>query len=654
VSRRAVLLLLFAIIFASTCTYRFLTMGGRFGGFDDDEFVVASYSQQLMLGDRPTRDFIEPGRPLQHLLGAAAQKWLGRTLFSQFAVSVVMIALATAILFLLAERASGSITIALAVALIQIALAPRYYNYPKLLSYVVAIPAIWWYIDRPNRGRLFLIGAVGAFAFLLRHDHGAYVAVAGVAAVVGTHWPDWRKALRETAILGLMALILVAPYLIYTQGHESVFQYVRASIAFGERSVGRTELHRLPRFSVDLSRPLMEKSSIAPVATPRINVHWRSGLDERTRTAREEALGLSPDNPVAPDVWNYKLEDASPSRLGAVLADPLVIATEGIDRATMTVVLPQPSRRARVLAAINGTQLLPGVITEHNAIAFLYYLLILPPMVALLLLVGRPASDVRAPRTHPRLKIAVVAILALVMMAGLLRGNVGARVADVSESSAIIIAWLMGLWLARHSRGARIAAFIGAGALFVMTAASVQAIEHVTALIAQTGIDKGRYGVASHAREVYRSMTAVPPVAAWDRREKGIVGLAAYVHACTQPEDRVVVLGYVPQLFFLSHRGFGAGSPWILPDYFTSETDQQRMIARIEAHRVPLVFTVPEPDYTDDYAAQFSLLDAFLRREYREIGVLHSGTTDALRVLVRRTVTPLRSDPVLDLPCFAG
>ena len=78
------------------------------------------------------------------------------------------------------------------------------------------------------------------------------------------------------------------------------------------------------------------------------------------------------------------------------------------------------------------------------------------------------------------------------------------------------------------------------------------------------------------------------------------------------------------------------------------------MVARMQAHRVPIVFTVPEPDYTDDYAAQFPILDAYLRREYREVTVLRSTPRYTLRVLVRRDLTPRRSDPVLDLPCFAA
>ena len=87
--------------------------------------------------------------------------------------------------------------IALTVALLGIAIAPIFYNYPKLLAYAVALPAIWWYIGRPRRVPLFLVALAGGIAFLLRHDHGADVAAASLVAVVLVHWPDVRTSVRE-------------------------------------------------------------------------------------------------------------------------------------------------------------------------------------------------------------------------------------------------------------------------------------------------------------------------------------------------------------------------------------------------------------------------------------------------------------------------
>ena len=434
-----------------------------------------------------------------------------------------------------------------------------------------------------------------------------------------------------------MALLLVSPYLIYAEWHQNLVDYVVASIKFGERDAGRTGLHELPRFSADLSQPLMSETGPTPAQPPRINVRWAAGTDDATRAARERALGLLPDNPLAADAWRYSVQDWSAPRLAAIVTDPLVVATDGIDRSHMALERQQGPRLGRVLSAINRTQLLPGLITEQNAIAFLYYAIVISPLVTLGLILWRPLLAGVRPWNRASAKMMVVAVLALVMIDGLVRSNVGARLVDMSEVSGVIMAWLAGLLLARSTRRGRVAAVSVAILFLLVTAVSVQAIEQVTLQLAGTGFDTGRQGMLRHARDVHRVLSAVPPVAAWDRSEPGIVELASYINRCTQPSDRVVVLGYMPELYFLSQRGFGAGSAWILPGFFDSEADQRLMIARIESHRVPIVLTAPDPEYTEDYVAGFPVLHQFLARDYQEAGEVDSDPHYRMRVLVRRS-----------------
>src|SRR5262245_21503036 len=187
--RTAVTVILAVLLFTLAFGYRFAAMGGHFAGFEDDEFVHLSQAQQLLLGERPTRDFVELGMPLTVGLSAAAQAMGGRTLLSEAVLTMGALALCSTILFILALRASGSLTIAFFIALIQIAMAPRFYNYPKLLAYAIAIPALWAYLSRRTRARVAVVGVAGATAFLLRHDHGVYVAFGALMAVVAAQWP---------------------------------------------------------------------------------------------------------------------------------------------------------------------------------------------------------------------------------------------------------------------------------------------------------------------------------------------------------------------------------------------------------------------------------------------------------------------------------
>src|SRR4051812_1688044 len=143
-----------AALFALTVSYRLLTLGGPLGGFENDQFVTLSQAQQVVMGDWPVRDFDDLGKPLTVLLSALGQVVFGHTLFAEALTMAGLLGLCTAILFVLSWRASGSMLIALLVALIQVAMAPRFYNFSKLLAYALAIPAYWWYLDRPGRPRL--------------------------------------------------------------------------------------------------------------------------------------------------------------------------------------------------------------------------------------------------------------------------------------------------------------------------------------------------------------------------------------------------------------------------------------------------------------------------------------------------------------------
>jgi len=195
---------------AATMLYRVLAMGGPLGGFENDQFVTLSQAQQIVMCDWPVRDFVALGKPLTLLLSAFGQVLLGRTLRAEAVLTSAFLGVCAAVLFVMGCRASGSILIALLVALMQIAMAPRFYNYPKLLAYAMAIPALWWYIDRPDRRRLAVLALVGVLAFLLRYDHGVYVGIAAILAVALAWRLDVRRMATDIALLGAMAFAHVA------------------------------------------------------------------------------------------------------------------------------------------------------------------------------------------------------------------------------------------------------------------------------------------------------------------------------------------------------------------------------------------------------------------------------------------------------------
>jgi hypothetical protein len=278
---------------------------------------------------------------------------------------------------------------------------------------------------------------------------------------------------------------------------------------------------------------------------------------------------------------------------------------------------------------------------------------VLPPAIVLAIaLLRKDAFDILGGGTA--WKLAVVAVLALAMLPGLLRGNLQARFADVSEPVGVLVAALIGLLVRRSRPVSRSLARAAAGVMLCVALYSVQLIEKLTLQISETGFDRGSGAVLTHARDIHAAFTAYPPVTAWNPREAGDVAIASFVSRCTRQDDRLLVVGYLPQLYFLAGRGFANGSPWVLPDYFITDDDQAFMIDRIERHRVPVVFTVPEQDYRNDYEVQFGKLDAYLRAHYRQVTAAAPDTLYDLRVMVRNDLTPVRDDAITGLPCYAA
>ncbi len=638
---------------ALTIGYRILSLDGHLGGFENDQFVTLSQAQQVALGDWPMRDFVELGMPLTVMLSAAGQKLFGHTLFAEALVTSGLIGISTAILFVLAWRASGSVVIALLIALIQIAMAPRFYNYPKLLAYAIAIPAFWWYIDRPNWRRLLLVGAAGVIAFLLRHDHGLYVGLTAFVAVALAQQLDARRIAAHLALLGAFALVLVGPYLLFVHRHGGVVPYFQTFVRYANQTAERTTLQR-QRLSIDWSQPLVLRVP-EPVVQPHVNVRWAANVSEAQRVERARAHGLTNPEPLGPDVVNYALTDRSRTTLGAIVADPAVADTSGIDRRTFVLNDPAythvPTLGERAVAFVRSVRILPGALRHVNAAPFLYYLFWMIPLVALVVVFRW--GDVQMPTGWYRAnaKIIVAAILALLVEMGFLRGSLESRLADVTEVVGVVAAWVAAVALRRTPYSYRSAIAAGLAVVFVLTAMSVEAIENVSHQLEESALVTRN--VRAHASNVHALLNSTPPVAAFPPDTPGLERVARYINACTAPDDRVLTLGYVPELFFMSARRFAAGHVWIQPRFFDSDADQQLMIDRIHQAHVPIAITVPEPEFTTEYVSSFPRLTTMLASEYREIATTDFGRGARFRVLARRDAMPTGTYQSGQLPCFA-
>jgi hypothetical protein len=208
--------------------YRYLTTGA----IENDHFITLARAYQVLYGDWPVRDFVDPGQPLAYLVSTAAAAMFGPTLLVNVVICILFLRATAAVTYLLAERASGSAIVGLAAAAITIVIYPRMYNTTKVIVPVVAIWLAWRYADAPGMRRLAALAAWTAIAFLLRHDYIAYVAAANTVLLAVHHADAPREALRRLAAYAGLSLLLISPWLLYVQLWEGVPEYCASAFRF--------------------------------------------------------------------------------------------------------------------------------------------------------------------------------------------------------------------------------------------------------------------------------------------------------------------------------------------------------------------------------------------------------------------------------------
>jgi hypothetical protein len=218
-----------------TAAFRFLATRG----FNNDHFVHLSAAQQMLFGDWPTRDFIDIGRPLTIATSAAAQYVLGRTLFSEAVLVSAAFGVASALTALTVVELTGSIAAAAGAVACEIVAFPRSYSYPKILLPAVALWTMAFFVRTPTRARQALLALVTAIAFLFRHDLGVFVGAGGLAASVAAV-PDAssRQRFHSAAIFVLMLSAMIAPYLVYVQVTDGLWNYVDTTLEANRAEAG--------------------------------------------------------------------------------------------------------------------------------------------------------------------------------------------------------------------------------------------------------------------------------------------------------------------------------------------------------------------------------------------------------------------------------
>jgi hypothetical protein len=259
-------------IFIAVWLFRWLSTGA----LENDHFVALARAHQMLYGDWPVRDFVDPGQPLAYLLSAGAARLFGSTLLTDVAVATTLLSLAGGLTYLLALRASGSVLIAVAAVAVEVAAAPRLYNAGKVLVPLAAVWVGWRYADAPSTRRLAALAAWTAIAFLWRHDFIIYVAIPAIGLFALCH--ERPYAIRRTLLYLTLTIAFLLPWMIYIQWADGLVDYFAAASRFATTEAQRTVswprqasaiaalVVALPVAAVLLARQAHERLSFAHVA----------------------------------------------------------------------------------------------------------------------------------------------------------------------------------------------------------------------------------------------------------------------------------------------------------------------------------------------------------------------------------------------------
>jgi len=528
-------------VFALTLTYRLSTLR-----FHNDHFDPLSKAQQILAGERPGVDFLDFGRPLTLYLSAAVQWSLGHTLLGEAILTTVALSLSVAIVFAVTTGLTGSRVAGAGAAWLVVALEPRLYNYPKLLTAAVAVWLVWRFAGRRGLGWSLALGAWTGVSFLLRHDLGVFVGLTGLVAVAGV--PGARpqgvgRLARDAVVLGSSAAVVVAPYL------WSLFQ----------------------------------AGLLAPAGS--------SGLGTLAGAAD---LSLRP--------FDLRWER------------------------------PQA----------------PWLASAYNAETWIHLLFVLAlPLAALLVFVGRRRGTLPG-RTSAT--IAATIALGFLFDLFLIRGNLDSRLPDVVVPAAILLA------------------FVAAGLLRLLNPYRAWLVKAV-AYLAMAIVALFTWGSITVVglEEPFRRMGAairdapsrVPDTLDWLRAKPidrfappgsvGIAGLTRWIHECTNPDDRILVVGYRPEVFYLAERRFAGGIAFFQGGYFSDEGSRRRIVRTLAGEAVPIVIVE-----VSEGAALEGTLGGYVATRFATAAESAFGGTTPFRVLIDRNRRPSSESRFASLPCFAG
>ena len=476
--------------------------------------------------------------------------------------------------------------------------------------------------------------------------------------------------------MGVQGNTVVLPFAVFLLAGGALASYFEQAIGYALTEGRRTGLLKtVPQ--IDRSVPLLalEEPLVAFGKTPRplpeIRVRWSPNLDTNRRKELEDRFGLQVIDPagVSSQTRRYNLADSSPPNLAAIVHDPAVEDTHGINRSDLTLAEEAriPFWQTLQWHVFRGRLSLhppiyPRFRNASTAVAWLYYLLWLLPVVALVTASARRwrrRGDKASCDDSELPKIVSAALLALTANAFILRAPLAARFGDVSAPIAVLAAWFISVWVGNRTvaRGGNRPRWSLAARAGVVVAAlgmswiSIVTVSNVQSRFTRSALLRGPITLAHRTLEIVRTFGESPP--SLQLLPNGRHGpLVSYVRECTRPTDRILVDWFAPELPFLTGRGFAGGMLLFLRDHWSSSDNVELILERLHQQPVPVVFLRAGDTLL---RGRFPAVWQYLQRNYR-VAVRESHPSDeraeAYLILVDQRRAAVGVSSIKGLPCF--
>lgn len=275
---------------------------------------------------------------------------------------------------------------------------------------------------------------------------------------------------------------------------------------------------------------------------------------------------------------------------------------------------------------------------------WLYYLFLLTPPIALLAWLARGVTP--AFSDH----IMTLAVLCMMLMLFLIRGNLDSRLPDVAAPSFVLTAWMLAALFDAGRRRGRYLGWTQSAAAVAIAALAAVSVQPLVNWQSTRRMARAVVRLPASLSEPMARLRA-DPLEAWERQggTSGVRGLARWMRSCTSTDDRFLVFGYHPEVFFHARRLFAGGMVFFHAGYFSSPAEQELTVERLRRQNTP--FVIVEESVMPALDGTYALVGAYVREHYRHVAASTFGGTSTF-VIFQDNRVPVQGSRN-GLPCRA-